>query len=94
MNCFYCDQPLKSGHVRNETWGQRMVLAHKPSCERQDLLNQAYALGVFTAAEDRTDQELIDAITAEKLSGEFLDRLEKLPEAAQAAAIHRLGKML
>ena len=36
------------------------------SIERQELLTRAYELGVFTAPEERTDQELRDAIAAEE----------------------------
>lgn len=59
--------------------------------ERQELITRAHELGVFTVPEERTDQELRDAIAAEEASAAWLDRLEKLPtDAAKRDAVHRL----
>lgn len=90
MKCYYCDQPMTSGSAKFDTWGNRTVCAHR-TCDRQSLLTRAYEMGVIVVPEERTDQELIDALAAERLSGEWLDRLEKLPtDEAKRDAVHRL----
>lgn len=91
MDCYHCNQPLVPV-PEWKTYGQRMVLIHK-KCERADLCNYALELGVVCGDpwEDYTEQQLIDAITCEKLCGEFMDRVDRLPtEEAQHDAIHRL----
>ena len=81
---------MASGSARFATWGDRTVLCHR-SCDRDNLITYARELGCFDDPDERTDQQLIDAIAAEKLSGEWLDRLEKLPtDEAKADAVHRL----
>lgn len=90
MKCYYCDQPMASGRAKYDTWGARRVLAHKV-CDRDDLIARGRELGVFGEFDQHSDQEIIDAIAADRLAGEFLDRLDKLPnEEAQRDAVHRL----
>ena len=91
MNCYYCEKPMSVG--RYATWGRRTVVVHK-HCERDDLLERAYAMGLFTAAEERTDQELVEAIAAEKISVEWLARVERLPADEQQEAWAKLGRTL
>ena len=77
MNCYYCNRVMDSGNAKFDTWGDRKVLTHR-SCDRQTLITRAHEMGLFVAPEERTDQEIIDAIAAEKLSGEWLERLDRL----------------
>lgn len=76
MNCYYCEQKLTSDNVKYDIWGRRKVIAHR-TCGRLALLNRAYEMGLFCAAEEHTDTEIVDAIAAEKISGEVLDRIER-----------------
>jgi hypothetical protein len=63
------------------------------SVERQELITRAHQLGVFVVPEERTDQELRDAIAAEVASAAWLDRLEQLPtDEAKREAVHRLAE--
>lgn len=43
------------------------------------LVTRTHELGVFVVPEEKTDQELRDAIAAEEASAAWLDRLEQLP---------------
>lgn len=75
------------------TWGGRHVLAHK-TCKRGDLVTYAADLGVFPVDDpSRTDQQLIEAVAAEKLAAEWLERVEKLPsDEAKHEAWRRLAR--
>lgn len=65
---------------------------HNP-VNRQRLVARARELGVYDAPEERTDQELADAIAAEESAGEWLDRLEALPtDEEKRAAVARLAE--
>lgn len=90
MDCYHCNLPMESGTAKFATWGDRKVLAHR-SCDRRALLAYADELGLVPDLDIITDEQLIDAIAAEKLSGEWLDRLEKLPtDEDKREAVHRL----
>lgn len=97
MKCYYCDQDMDSGSAKFDTWGDRTVCAHR-QCDRDALAARARELGVLTDAswpgqrpQNHSEQVIIEAIAAEKLSGEWLERLEKLPtDEAKREAVHRL----
>jgi hypothetical protein len=90
VDCYHCNQPMASGSARYATWGARTVIVHR-ACDRDALIARARELGCFEDASQRSDQQLIDAIAAEQLSGEWLDRLAKLPtDEAKRDAVHRL----
>jgi hypothetical protein len=59
---------------------------------RQELEDEARVLGCFPDPEGRTDEQLRDAISAERAAGEWIRRFEQLPsDAAKRDAIHRLA---
>lgn len=63
-----------------------------PAVIRQRLEARARELGCFDDPENRTDQQLRDAINAEEAAGEWLTRLEQLPtDHAKQDAIRRLS---
>lgn len=91
MNCFRCDQPMLSGRAEWDTYGAHHVIVHTGGCDRGALIRLAVELGCVADADKCTDQALIDAIVAEKLCGEWLNRLERLPtDEAKRDAVHRL----
>lgn len=97
MKCYYCDQDMASGSAKFDTWGDRTVCVHR-RCDRDALTTRARDLGVLVddswpgqRPQNHSEQVIIDAIAAELLSGEWLERLEKLPtDEAKRAAVHRL----
>lgn len=97
MNCYYCDLPMASDNAKFDTWGDRKVLAYK-TCDRGALIARADELGILTKSwpgqhpGNHSDQVIIDAIAAaDRLSAEWLDRLDKLPtDEAKRDAVHRL----
>lgn len=90
MNCFLCDQPMVSGHTKWLEYGASKKIAHR-ACDRDALIGRARQLGVWDDPEAHTDTELMDAIAADRLSGEWLARLDRLPtDEAKREAIHRL----
>lgn len=63
--------------------------------ERDTLVAKARELGVYDAPEERTDQELIDAIAAEEAAGAWLARMEALPtDEMKRDAVRRLAEDL
>lgn len=90
-DCFHCETRMEDGAATFTVWGERAVPIHRGGCKRDDLAALAMKLGCFDDVTDRTDQQLVDAIAAEKLSAEWLDRVSKLPEEVQHAAFRKLS---
>lgn len=61
--------------------------------ERDELITRARELGLWDDPENRTDQQLRDAIAAEEASAEWLFKLEQLPTDEQKRdAVRRLSE--